>query len=115
VPRFPQWREKGVSDVTEHPPSWYTDSGKRNRAGKFVLHNVGTQLSTAGERAQRLDTPSLLSLHRSAPYLHHGQAKTLQQVLTTFNPADEHGRTSHLSRRDIHALVEFLRHLELTE
>jgi len=31
------------------------------------------------------------------------------------NETDKHGRTSHLSSRDIHALAEFLRHLEPPE
>jgi hypothetical protein len=35
----------------------------------------------------------------------------LHEVLTTFNPKDEHGKTSHLSADQIDDLVAFLRSL----
>ena len=57
------------------------------------------------------DTPSLLGLYRTAPYLHDGRAATLTDVLTTYNRHDKHGVTSHLSKTQIDALVEFLRAL----
>jgi hypothetical protein len=50
-------------------------------------------------------------VYRTAPYLHHGKAKTLMEVLTSFNPGDRHGKTSHLSRQDLDDLVEFLKAL----
>ena len=69
--------------------------------GRFCLALIGP-----------LDTPMLLGLRRSEPYLHDGRAITIEQVFTTFNPQDKHGRTSHLSEVDIHALAEFLRYLD---
>ena len=86
---------------------------RKLRAGarRFVLHDVGTRLLTEPQAHQRLDTPSLLRLRRSEPYLHHGEAKTLEEVLTKFNPRDQHGKTSHLSKEEILALAEFLRYL----
>ncbi|MFM8289311.1 MAG: hypothetical protein ACKOGA_21680, partial [Planctomycetaceae bacterium] len=59
----------------------------------------------------KYDTPSLLGIYRSAPYLHHGQAATLKEVLTTANPKDEHGQTSQLSDDQVNDLVEFLKSL----
>ena len=44
----------------------------------------------------KYDTPTLLGVYRTAPYLHHGKAKTLRDVLTTCNKDDRHGKTSHL-------------------
>ncbi len=96
-----------------HPPPWYTDSGTRDSAGRFLLHDVGTRLSGHSPSLARLDTPSLVGLRRSEPYLHHGQARSLEEVLTRYNPQDRHGRTSHLSPDDIRALAEFLRSLEV--
>jgi cytochrome c peroxidase len=55
------------------------------------------------------DTPSLIGIYRSAPYLHHGKAKTLMEVLTTFNKGDRHGKTSHLSAEQKEDLVAFLK------
>ena len=57
------------------------------------------------------DTPTLLGLYRSAPYLHHGKAKTLMEVVTTQNLKDKHGKTSHLSISEKEDLVEFLKAL----
>ena len=50
-------------------------------------------------------------IYRTAPYLHHGKAKTLQDVLTTFNKDDKHGKTSQLSEAELDDLVVFLKAL----
>ena len=57
------------------------------------------------------DTPTLLGLYRTAPYLHHGKARTLEEMLTVYNHDDKHGRTSGLSNRQIADLVVFLKSL----
>jgi cytochrome c peroxidase len=57
------------------------------------------------------DTPTLLGVYRSAPYLHHGRAATLRDVLTTANSGDRHGKTSGLSSSEVEDLVEFLKAL----
>ncbi len=59
-----------------------------------------------------IDTPSLLSLNRSAPYLHDGSAATLLEVLTVTNTEDQHGATSQLSKDDLKALIEFMLSLD---
>jgi cytochrome c peroxidase len=60
-----------------------------------------TTWAPAGGESEKLgpkyDTPTLLGLYRTAPYLHHGKAATLLDVLTTCNQEDRHGKTSHLS------------------
>jgi len=94
-----------------HPPPYYTDSGTRNPDGSHVLHDVGTRDAWAEDSLRRLDTPSLLGLHRSAPYLHDGRAQALEEIFATFNPGDRHGRTSQLTSQQISALCEFLRYL----
>jgi cytochrome c553 len=103
---------KETGCATCHPPPLYTDSGERTAEGTFVLHDVGTCLPTEAKQHQRLDTPSLIGLRRSEPYLHDGRAKTLKEVFTEFNPGDKHGQTSHLSEQQIRALVAFLRSLD---
>ena len=54
---------------------------------------------------------SLLGVYRTAPYLHHGKALTLRDVLTTCNQGDKHGKTSHLKPAEIDDLVAFLKSL----
>lgn len=92
-----------------HNGPFFTDS-QSGRPSK--RHNVGTGNSDKSETmGPAYDTPMLLGLYRSAPYLHHGTAATLRDVLTTQNPGDRHGKTSDLSKSQIDDLVEFLKAL----
>ena len=54
------------------------------------------------------DTPTLVECWRTAPYLHDGSAASMREVLTTKNRGDKHGRTSHLSGRQIDDLAEYV-------
>jgi DNA-binding beta-propeller fold protein YncE len=94
-----------------HIPPHYTDSGKRDTRGNFIRHNVGTWRNDEDEDLKLLDTPSLLGLRQSEPYLHDGRATTLESVFTHHNPENLHGHTSHLNDKDISCLSEFLRYL----
>jgi len=69
-------------------------------------HDVGTK--SALDRSSVFDTPTCVELWRTGPYLHDGSAVTLKEVVTTKNPENKHGRTSHLSEEEIDALVEYL-------
>ncbi|MBN2473030.1 MAG: hypothetical protein JXB62_00380 [Pirellulales bacterium] len=102
--------ETGCSGCHQLP--LYTDDGAWTADGLFARHDVGTLSPSQSGRPQRLDTPSLFGLRRSAPYLHDGRAETLEEVLTEFNPQDGHGRTSQLSEEELQGLVQFLWHLE---
>jgi hypothetical protein len=88
-----------------------TACGTRDSDGNYVLHDVGTGSPGGPKPRQKLDTPSLLGLGRSEPYLYDGRAKTLEEIFTRFNAEDKHGRTSHLGDEDVRALAEFLRSL----
>ncbi len=55
-----------------------------------------------------LDTPTLLGVHASAPYLQDGRAETLREVLRTHNRSNRHGDTAALDERAMDALVTFL-------
>ncbi len=78
----------------------------------IVRHDVGTAADNPGEKmGPAYDTPTLLGVYRTAPYLSHGKAQTLEEVLTTFNHNDKHGKTSQLSKQEIADLVEFLKAL----
>jgi YVTN family beta-propeller protein len=100
---------KAVGCATCHSGPYYTDSSLKK---PFNLHDVGTGHDDPSEKiGPKYDTPTLLGIYRTAPYLHHGKAKTLRDVLTTFNPQDKHGKTSHLKPGEIDDLVAFLQAL----
>lgn len=97
--------------ATCHNGPMCTDSQPRAIA-EIVRHDVGTGNDDPTELMEpKYDTPTLLGVYRSAPYLHHGKAATLQDVLTTFNKHDQHGNTSNLTDSQIQDLVEFLKAL----
>lgn len=80
-----------------HPPGLYTD---------MKHYDVGTQGPL--DRNAAFDTPTLIELWRTAPYLHDGSARTIQEVLTTKNRQDRHGKTSHLTPQQIEELAAFV-------
>jgi DNA-binding beta-propeller fold protein YncE len=81
-----------------HPPGLYTDLKQRD---------VGTRGRFDKER-DLFDTPTLVEIYRTGPYLHDGSATTLRDVLTTHNKGDRHGKTAHLTKEQIDDLVAFL-------
>jgi YVTN family beta-propeller protein len=99
--------DEQVGCASCHSGPLFTDS-QPGTARK--LHDVGTGKSDPTEKMEpAYDTPTLLGVYRSAPYLHHGKAKTLTDVLTTLNPDDQHGKTKHLTPEQIADLVEYLK------
>ena len=99
-----------------HIPPRFTDSVVTPDPTNFVRHDVGTLTPGSGQRLggplDGLDTPSLLGLWDSAPYLHDGGAATLLGVLTTKNPNDRHGGTSTLSTNQLTDLIAYLLSLD---
>jgi YVTN family beta-propeller protein len=90
----------------------YACDSRPGAVADFKLHDVGTGGDDPSElMGPKYDTPTLLGLYRTAPYLHHGKAATLNEVLTTYNPGDKHGKTSHLSAAELDDLVEYLKAL----
>jgi mono/diheme cytochrome c family protein len=86
----------GCSDC--HKGALYTDQKR---------HDVGT----AGQFDQptdRFDTPSLIELWRTAPYLHDGSALTIRAVLTTRNPRNRHGYVSDLTPEQLKDLEAYV-------
>ena len=81
-----------------HPAPLYTDLKK---------YDVGTK----GE-LDRTDasfyTPKLIEMWRTAPFLHDGSAKDLRDVLIDRNKKNTHGTTTHLTKEQVDALIEYL-------
>jgi len=89
------FKKAGCADC--HPAPLYTNMTK---------YNVGTGRNR--EVNTEFDTPTLVEVWRTAPYLHDGRATTIKEVLTKFNTDDRHGETSKLSTREISDLAEFV-------
>jgi cytochrome c peroxidase len=103
---------KSTACATCHAGPYFTDS---TPALTPLVHDVGTGAPGNGDPSEKMppayDTPTLLGIYKTAPYLHHGKAGTLEELLTKFNPNDRHGKTSHLGAAQIGDLVEFLKAL----
>jgi hypothetical protein len=88
----------------------FTDSSRG------LLHDVGTIKPSSGNRSGKpllgIDTPTLLGIWETAPYLHDGSAPTIRDVLTTANPKDDHGFVSSLSPQELDQLVAYLLQLD---
>ncbi len=60
---------------------------------------------------QGFNTPSLIGLARTAPYLHDGSAATLKERIQRGKADDRHGLTSKLSEGEVDDLVAYLQSL----
>jgi len=66
-----------------------------------------TQYDTNG----MFDIPQLDRVYEDAPYLHNGEALTLEEIWTVFNNQDTHGITSDMSKEQLNDLIEYLKTL----
>jgi len=80
-----------------HPSPLYTDLQK---------YDVGTDRGM--DKGVKFDTPTLVEVWRTAPYLYDGRAATMKEVLTKHNSGDKHGVTSSLTENEIGDLAEFV-------
>jgi len=57
------------------------------------------------------DVPQLDRIYEKPPYLHNGEAKSLEEIWTLYNSSDKHGVTSDMTKEQLNDLVEFLKTL----
>jgi YVTN family beta-propeller protein len=57
------------------------------------------------------DVPQLDRVDQRPPYLHSGEALSLEEIWTIYNPADKHGVTSDMSKEELNDLIEYLKTL----
>ncbi len=81
------------------PDAAFTACEDPNDGSKAPLFDVG--LGTRTEAGRKFDVPTLHEVWRTAPYLYDGRAKTMREVLTTYNLDDQHGITSDLSEEEL--------------
>lgn len=87
-----------VGCATCHAPPLYTN---------LLSFDVGTATPLDRGKTQ-YDTPTLIELWRTPPYLHDGRAATLREVLIDHNPDDRHGKIRTLEPTEIDDLIEYL-------
>jgi YVTN family beta-propeller protein len=80
-----------------HPPPFYTD---------MISHNVGTRAT--GPKRDRFDTPTLVEVWRTAPYLHDGRYATLDDLFRFGRHGLANLRGAELSDDELADLVEFV-------
>ena len=105
-------------------PSPYLVDGKlstRARLGKEVFENTGCghchngpwltdqkrhEMGTPSEydHQNSWDTPTLIEVWRTGPWLHDGRSATMKEVFTT----EKHGLNKTLTKEEIDALVEYV-------
>jgi len=97
------WRGKRLFESDEigchkcHPAPLYTD---------LKMHDVGTK--SKYELADRYDTPTLIEVWRTAPYLHDGRYLTIKELIAEGKHGKSRGRVEELSEQQIDDLAEFV-------
>jgi cytochrome c peroxidase len=83
----------------------YCHSGPKGTNQK--IFDVGTRKPT--DNSGLLKSAPLTNIALTAPYLHDGSARTLEEIWTVYNPEDKHGRTNDLTKDELNDLIEYLR------
>jgi len=91
---------RGLRCPTCHRGALFTDR---------LMRDVASQ--GPNDSSDRFDTPHLLDIRSSAPYMHDGRAWSLEELWTVYNPDDTHGMTNDLSKIELNDLVLYLRSL----
>jgi YVTN family beta-propeller protein len=94
--------------IPEHDRCYYCHAPQTHYTSR-VRMDVGT--STRFDTVKEFDIPQLEGVFMRAPYLHNGEALTLEEIWTKFNPDDKHGITSDMNKVQLNDLIEFLKTL----
>jgi DNA-binding beta-propeller fold protein YncE len=79
----------------------------------LFTNRLKSAVGTRGPRdvTDEFDTPHLLGIAASPPYLHDGRARTLEELWTTYQTNDLHGVSSYWSKHQLNDLIEYLKTL----
>jgi YVTN family beta-propeller protein len=102
---FNRTADKLGQPIAEANRCSYCHSGPKGTSQKSF--DVGT--GKAVDNSPLFDTPQLINVALTAPYLHDGSAKSLEEIWTIQNPHDRHGRTNDLTKDELNDLIEYLR------
>jgi YVTN family beta-propeller protein len=101
----------------------YTNDGRvipiQNRcdtchpAATHYTARISTDVASATkyDTSGMFDIPQLDRVYEDAPYMHNGEALTLEEIWTVYNNQDTHGITSDMSKEQLNDLIEFLKTL----
>lgn len=104
---FERTKAKNGTPIPEANQCAYCHSGPKYTNQKQI--DVGTGKAT--DRSPIIDVPQLPNVAYSAPYLHDGSARSLEEIWTVFNPKDRHGVTNDLTKDELNDLIEYLKTL----
>ena len=117
-----------------HAGAFLTDATGHDDPAHPLLHDVGTfnpgtltqdEIDKTRDQdgiaagtvrpAGHFESTFLTGVWGTAPFLHDGRSGTLRDVLTTDNPGDRHGVTSHLTPAQIDDLIAYLQQADVTQ
>lgn len=104
---FERTKSKNGAPIPEANQCGYCHSGPKFTNQKQV--DIGSGKAT--DRSPIVDVPQLPNVAYSAPYLHDGSARSLEEIWTVFNPKDTHGVTNDLTKDELNDLIEYLKTL----
>jgi len=102
---FERGTDKFGKPIPENNRCAFCHSGPKGTNQK--LFDVGTRKPT--DNSGKLKSAPLDGIALTAPYLHDGSARTLEEIWTVYNPEDKHGRTNDLTKDELNDLIEYLR------
>ena len=100
VDNFGNEIEENNRCITCHPAPYYSD---------FQMADVSTLAAT--DDSMLFDTPHLNNIYASAPYLHDGRAKTLEEIWTIYGTDDKHGFVNDMTKMQLNDLINYLKSL----
>lgn len=104
---FERTKTKNGTPIPTANQCGYCHSGPKYTNQQQV--DVGTGKPT--DRSPVIDVPQLSNVAYSAPYLHDGSARSMEEIWTVFNPKDTHGVTNDLTKDELNDLIEYLKTL----
>ena len=104
---FERTKSKTGAPIADTNQCTYCHSGPKFTSQKQV--DVGSGKLT--DRSPVVDVPQLPNVAYSAPYLHDGSARSLEEIWTVFNPKDTHGVSNDLTKDELNDLIEYLKTL----
>ena len=76
-----------------------------------MLSNADIGSANKYDTLKAFDVPQLDRVYENGPFLHNGEALTLEEIWTVFNNNDTHGVTSDMRKEQLNDLIEFLKTL----
>ena len=111
-----QERGKAIFERTRRKDGTPIPAGNQCGVCHSGPHYTDQQLADVGsgkptDRSPLIDVPQLTNVVMTAPYLHDGSARSLEEIWTVFNPHDTHGVTNDLQKDELNDLIEYLKTL----